>query len=101
MIGSLAGVLSQKAPPHLLLEVGGVGYELEAPMSTFYGLPPVGQRVRLLTHLVVREDAQILYGFASPEERSLFRHLLKELDLTRALAAADKESHHRLRAGQG
>jgi Holliday junction DNA helicase RuvA len=77
MIGSLAGVLSQKAPPHLLLEVGGVGYELEAPMSTFYGLPPVGQRVRLLTHLVVREDAQILYGFASPEERALFRHLLK------------------------
>jgi Holliday junction DNA helicase RuvA len=77
MIGSLAGVLQQKAPPHLLLEVGGVGYELEAPMSTFYGLPPLGERVRLLTHLVVREDAQILYGFATLEERSLFRHLLK------------------------
>jgi Holliday junction DNA helicase RuvA len=70
-------VLQQKAPPHLLLEVGGVGYELEAPMSTFYGLPPLGERVRLLTHLVVREDAQILYGFATLEERSLFRHLLK------------------------
>jgi Holliday junction DNA helicase RuvA len=77
MIGSLAGVLRQKAPPQLLLEVGGVGYELEAPMSTFYGLPPVGERVRLLTHLVVREDAQILYGFLSAEERALFRNLLK------------------------
>ena len=77
MIGSLAGVIGLKAPPHLLLEVGGVGYELEAPMSTFYGLPPVGERVRLLTHLVVREDAQILYGFATPEERALFRQLLK------------------------
>jgi Holliday junction DNA helicase RuvA len=77
MIGSLAGVLRLKAPPHLLLEVGGVGYELEAPMSTFYGLPPVGERLRLLTHLVVREDAQVLYGFASAEERALFRHLLK------------------------
>jgi holliday junction DNA helicase RuvA len=77
MIGSLAGVLRQRAPPHLLLEVGGVGYELEAPMSTFYGLPPVGARVFLLTHLLVREDAQILYGFATGEERALFRHLLK------------------------
>lgn len=77
MIGSLTGVISLKAPPQLLLEVGGVGYELEAPMSTFYGLPPVGERVRLLTHLVVREDAQILYGFATAEERTLFRQLLK------------------------
>ncbi|MGH8255500.1 MAG: Holliday junction branch migration protein RuvA [Steroidobacteraceae bacterium] len=77
MIGSLAGVLTSKAPPHLLLEVGGVGYELEAPMSTFYELPAVGERVRLLTHLVVREDAQMLYGFGSDAERALFRHLLK------------------------
>jgi len=77
MIGSLAGVIGLKAPPQLLLEVGGVGYELTAPMSTFYGLPPVGERVRLLTHLVVREDAHILYGFATEEERSLFRQLLK------------------------
>ena len=77
MIGSLAGVLTSKAPPHLLLEVGGVGYELEAPMSTFYELPPLGERVRLLTHLLVREDAQILYGFATDAERTLFRHLLK------------------------
>jgi len=77
MIGTLAGVLAFKAPPHLLLEVGGVGYEVEAPMSTFYMLPPVGERTRLLTHLVVREDAHILYGFASVEERTLFRNLLK------------------------
>lgn len=77
MIGSLAGVLALKAPPALVLEVGGVGYELEAPMSTFYSLPPIGQPVKLLTHLVVREDAHVLYGFASGEERALFRSLLK------------------------
>src|ERR1039458_3102543 len=77
MIGTLAGVLAFKSPPHLLLEVGGVGYEIEAPMSTFYTLPSVGERTRLLTHLVVREDAHVLYGFASLEERSLFRNLLK------------------------
>jgi Holliday junction DNA helicase RuvA len=77
VIGSLHGVLARKAPPQLEIEVGGVGYELEAPMSTFYTLPPIGERVRLLTHLVVREDAHILYGFASAEERALFRSLLK------------------------
>ena len=77
MIGSLAGMLVQKAPPALMVEVGGVGYELEAPMSTFYNLPPVGQPVRLLTHLVVREDAQLLYGFSSVDERQLFRSLLR------------------------
>ena len=77
MIGTLAGVLAYKSPPHLLLEVGGIGYEVEAPMSTFYSLPPVGERTRLLTHLLVREDAHILYGFASIEERTLFRNLLK------------------------
>jgi len=77
MIGSLAGVLAHKSPPHLLLEVAGVGYEVEAPMSTFYGLPALGERTRLLTHLVVREDAHVLYGFATEEERALFRHLLK------------------------
>jgi Holliday junction DNA helicase RuvA len=77
MIGTLAGVLAFKSPPHLLLEVGGVGYEVEAPMSTFYSLPAVGERTRLLTHLVVREDAHVLYGFASIEERALFRNLLK------------------------
>jgi Holliday junction DNA helicase RuvA len=77
LIGSLRGRLAAKAPPQLLLEVGGVGYEIEAPMSTFYGLPAVGEEVRLLTHLVVREDAHVLYGFASDAERQLFRSLLK------------------------
>jgi Holliday junction DNA helicase RuvA len=77
MIGSLRGRIAVKSPPQLLIEVGGVGYELEAPMSTFYGLPAVGEEVRLLTHLVVREDAQILYGFATAAERHLFRNLLK------------------------
>ena len=77
MIGSLSGVLRLKSPPHLLLEVNGVGYDIEAPMSTFYTLPAVGSEVRLLTHLVVREDAHILYGFGSQEERALFRNLLK------------------------
>lgn len=77
MIGSLAGVLTQKLPPALVVEVGGVGYELEAPMSTFYGLPSIGQPVRLLTHLVVREDAHVLYGFGTGAERQLFRSLLK------------------------
>jgi holliday junction DNA helicase RuvA len=77
MIGSLYGVLAFRSPPHLMLEVGGVGYELEAPMSTFYGLPAVGERARLLTHLVVREDAHVLYGFATAQERALFRSLLK------------------------
>ncbi|HWW19743.1 MAG TPA: Holliday junction branch migration protein RuvA [Steroidobacteraceae bacterium] len=77
MIGSLSGVLVVKSPPHLLLEVGGVGYELEAPMSTFFVLPEVGERARLLTHLQVREDAHVLYGFSTAAERTLFRNLLK------------------------
>jgi len=77
MIGSLSGLLTFRSPPHLLLEVGGVGYEVEAPMSTFYSLPAVGQPTRLLTHLVVREDAHVLYGFATVQERALFRNLLK------------------------
>jgi holliday junction DNA helicase RuvA len=77
MIGSLRGRIAAKAPPQLTLEVGGIGYEVEAPMSTFFRLPPVGQETRLLTHLVVREDAHILYGFSSEEERGLFRALLK------------------------
>jgi Holliday junction DNA helicase RuvA len=77
MIGSLRGRISSKTPPQLTIEVGGVGYELEAPMSTFFHLPAVGQDVRLLTHFVVREDAQLLYGFATEDERRLFRNLLK------------------------
>ena len=77
MIGSLRGRISSKTPPQLTIEVGGVGYELEAPMSTFFHLPAVGEDVRLLTHFVVREDAQLLYGFATEDERRLFRGLLK------------------------
>jgi Holliday junction DNA helicase RuvA len=77
MIGSLRGRIAAKQPPQLLIEVGGVGYEVEAPMSTFYELPAVGAEVCLLTHLVVREDAQVLYGFAGEGERRLFRLLLK------------------------
>jgi Holliday junction DNA helicase RuvA len=77
MIGSLRGRITSKTPPQLSVEVGGVGYELEAPMSTFFHLPAVGQDVRLLTHFVVREDAQLLFGFATEEERRLFRSLLK------------------------
>jgi Holliday junction DNA helicase RuvA len=77
MIGRIAGTLLVKSPPALLVDVGGVGYELEAPMSTFYHLPAVGSPVVLHAHLVVREDAQLLYGFGSEAERALFRQLLK------------------------
>ncbi|MGA7983521.1 MAG: Holliday junction branch migration protein RuvA [Chromatiaceae bacterium] len=77
MIGRLRGEVVYKRPPQLLLEVGGVGYELEAPMSTFYDLPEVGGTVVLFTHLAVREDAQVLYGFVREQERALFRNLLK------------------------
>ncbi len=77
MIGHLRGRLAAKHPPQLLVDVGGVGYEVEAPMSTFYGLPAVGAEVSLHTHLVVREDAHVLFGFGSERERSLFRELIK------------------------
>jgi len=77
MIGQLHGILRLKQPPALLLDVGGVGYELEAPMTTFYDLPEVGVEVTLATHLVVREDAQLLFGFSGVEQRDLFRHLLR------------------------
>ena len=77
MIGSLKGTLLSKRPPWLTLDVGGVGYELEAPMSTFYHLPEPGKPLSLITHLIVREDAHALYGFATEAERSLFRNLLK------------------------
>ena len=77
MIGSLRGRITSKTPPQLTVEVGGVGYEMEAPMSTFLHLPPVGDEVKLLTHFVVREDAQLLYAFATEDERRLFRSLLK------------------------
>jgi len=77
MIGRLRGILVAKQPPRLLLEVGGVGYDVEAPMSTFYVLPDIGAELTLQTHLVVREDAHILFGFASEAERQLFRSLIK------------------------
>ena len=77
MIGSVRGRLVSKSPPQLTVDVGGLGYELEAPMSTFFLLPALGEEVRLLTHLVVREDAHILYAFGSEDERRLFRSLIK------------------------
>jgi holliday junction DNA helicase RuvA len=77
VIGFLRGTLVGKRPPSLTLEVAGVGYEVDAPMSTFYRLPDVGQPLTLVTHLLVREDAHVLYGFSSESERALFRSLLK------------------------
>ena len=77
MIGQLRGIILAKQPPQLLVDVQGVGYEVDAPMSTFYHLPDVGKEVVLHTHFVVREDAQLLYGFLTLAERSLFRTLLK------------------------
>ena len=77
MIGRIAGVLLEKNPPFLLVDCGGVGYEIGVPMSTFYNLPHNGEKVVLLTQLIVREDAHLLYGFGTPEERSTFRELLK------------------------
>ena len=77
MIGRLTGILLEKNPPQILLDVQGVGYELDVPMSTFYNLPALNEKVVLHTHFVVREDAHLLYGFASNEERLAFRLLLK------------------------
>ncbi len=77
MIGRLSGILLEKNPPQILLDVQGVGYELDVPMSTFYNLPALHEKVVLHTHFVVREDAQLLYGFATHEERIAFRQLLK------------------------
>ena len=77
MIGKLTGTLESKNPPQVLLDCHGVGYEVDVPMSTFYNLPGVGEKVSLLTHFVVREDAQILYGFASDAERAAFRQLIR------------------------
>ncbi len=77
MIGKLSGTLLEKNPPQVLVDCHGVGYEVDVPMGTFYNLPSVGEPVSLLTHFVVREDAQILYGFATAQERSAFRQLIK------------------------
>ena len=77
MIGRLTGILREKNPPQVLLDVGGVGYEVDVPMSTFFNLPAPGEPVQLLTHLVVREDAHLLYGFLTEGERATFRELVK------------------------
>lgn len=77
MIGQIRGTITDKQPPMLIVDVQGIGYEIDAPMSTFYQLPEVGHEVFLFTHFIVREDAQLLYGFYTREERLLFRTLLK------------------------
>ena len=88
MIGFLRGRLTAKHPPQLVIDVNGVGYEVEAPMSTFYSLPATGAELNLFTHLVVREDAHILFGFATERERRLFRELLKVSNVGPKLALA-------------
>jgi len=77
MIGRIQGKILEKIPPHILVDCNGVGYEIEVPMTTFYDLPEVGREVVLLTHFLVREDAQLLFGFATDQERIIFRKLLK------------------------
>ena len=77
MIGRITGTLAEKTPPQLLIDVNGVGYEVDVPMSSFYNLPGLGERVTLLTHFIVREDAQVLFGFLTHDERSTFRLLVK------------------------
>jgi Holliday junction DNA helicase RuvA len=100
MIGFLRGKLAFKAPPMLMLDVNGVGYEVEAPMTTFYNLPAIGTEVMLHTHLVVREDAHILFGFSTEADRSMFRTLIKvngvgpKLALT-ILSGQSAEEFHR------
>ena len=77
MIGRITGTLAEKQPPHVLVDVGGIGYEIDVPMSTFYNLPVIGERITLYTHLTIREDAHLLYGFGTDAERQAFRQLLK------------------------
>ena len=77
MIGRLSGVLLEKQPPHVLLDVQGIGYEIDVPMSTFYDLPAIGAQTTLYTHLVIREDMHLLFGFATESERQAFRQLVK------------------------
>lgn len=86
MIGSLRGILAAKKAPSLLLDVGGVGYEIDAPLSTFFKLPNLGEEVFLHTHLAVREDAHVLYGFLTESERTLFRSLIKVTGIGAKLA---------------
>lgn len=77
MIGRISGILAEKNPPQILVDVGGVGYEVDVPMSSFYNLPNIGDKVTLLTEFIVREDAQLLFGFLTHDERMTFRQLLK------------------------
>ncbi|HWU84657.1 MAG TPA: Holliday junction branch migration protein RuvA [Rhodocyclaceae bacterium] len=77
MIGRISGILAEKNPPQILVDVGGVGYEIDVPMSSFYNLPNIGDKVTLLTEFIVREDAQLLFGFLTHDERMTFRQLLK------------------------
>ena len=77
MLGRLTGTIAEKSPPQLLIDVNGVGYEVDVPMSSFYNLPALGERVTLLTHFIVREDAQVLFGFLTHDERATFRLLVK------------------------
>ena len=88
MIGKLTGILGDKNPPEVLVDCHGVGYEVDVPMSTFYNLPETGQAVTLLTHFVVREDAHLLYGFTTAQERSAFRELIKVTNVGPRLALA-------------
>ncbi len=88
MIGRLSGVLLEKNPPQILIDCHGVGYEVGVPMSTFYNLPGLGEKVVLLTHLIVREDAHLLYGFGSLDERNLFKQLIKITGIGARMALA-------------
>ena len=88
MIGRIHGTLLQKNPPQLLVDCQGVGYEIDVPMSTFYNLPSVGEKVTLFTHLAIREDAHILYGFGSLDERALFRQLIRITGIGARIALA-------------
>ncbi|KGE02587.1 Holliday junction branch migration protein RuvA [Pseudohaliea rubra] len=88
MIGSLRGILVAKQPPEILVDVGGIGYELQVPMTTLFQLPALGQEVALVTHFAVREDAQVLYGFIDPRDRELFRNLVRVSGVGPKLALA-------------
>jgi Holliday junction DNA helicase RuvA len=88
MIGRLSGTLLEKTPPQVLVDCNGVGYEVDVPMSTFYNLPHTGEKVILFTHLVVREDAHLLFGFGSASERALFRQLIKITGIGARMALA-------------
>ena len=88
MIGRLAGLLAEKNPPQILIDCQGVGYEVWVPMSSFYQLPALGERLTLLTHFVVREDAQLLYGFATEAERAAFRELIRVSGIRPRMALA-------------